>query len=95
MSCRLSSSALAFVQFLPLAWLSSFSPSALLLDGPFFDFELGFLDAVGAIAFGAGEDFAGFAFGVAATQPVDGLDQNQGQRGRNRGADDYHQDFAW
>ena len=55
------------------------------LDGPLFDFELGFFAAVGAFALGPLDDLAGFGFGVAAPQAVEQLDADERQHGSDGG----------
>ena len=70
--------AFAFVELLPQLGLFAFA-IGLLLDGAFFDAELGLFDVIGAVALGSGDDFAGFAFGVSTAQPVEQLDQDDGQ----------------
>ncbi len=46
----------------------------LLLDGRFFDFQLGFALKIGGVALGVVEDLSGFGFGVAAAQAIEQFD---------------------
>ena len=63
---------LALVQFLPELGQLVFA-FGLLLDGQFFDFQLGLFAAVGLSRSAPLDDLAGFGFRIAAAEPVENL----------------------
>ena len=81
--------AFAFVEF--LADLGQFVfARGLELDGRLFHFQFGLAAEIGRFAVGFFEDFLGFGFGIAATEPIEKLD---GDRAQHRGDDNQNDSY--
>ena len=87
--------AFPFVQFLPHL-REFFFAGGLLLDGKFFDFQLGFFFAILGLAVGIVDNAFGFGFRIFSSQPIQQADDDEchprRQRRRNDNGNRQHRD---